>query len=57
MQMERVWKGYSYSANIRLTQNITDRISLTLDTDFQFPVSYGHDLLTCKSSRSTVSQF
>ena len=34
-----------------------DRISLTHDPDLESPVSYGHDLLTRKRSRSTVSRF
>ena len=39
-----------------LDRGQTDRISLThdLDLDLQSPASYGHDLLACKSSRSTV---
>ena len=32
-------------------------ITLTLTYDLQSPAKYGHDLLTCKRSRSTVSQF
>ena len=35
----------------------SDRISLTHDLYLQSPVSYGHDPLICKSSRSTVSRF
>jgi len=35
-----------------LNQDWTYRISLTDDLDVQSPASYGHDLLTCKSSRS-----
>ena len=41
----------------------TDRISVThdlnldYDLDLQSPASYGHHLLTCKSSRSAVSRF
>jgi len=33
----------------------TDRISLTYDLALKSTASYGHDLLTCKSSKSTVS--
>ena len=32
-------------------------LNLTYDLDLQSPASYGHDLLTCKRSRSTVSRF
>ena len=32
-------------------------LTLTYDLDLQSPMSYGHDLLTCKSSRSTISRF
>jgi len=37
-----------------LDQGRTDHISLTHDLDLQSPVSCGHDLLTCISSRSAV---
>ena len=40
-----------------LDQGRTNRISLTHDLDLQSLASYGHDLLACKSSRSTVSRF
>jgi len=40
-----------------LDQGRTDHINLNnnLDPDLESHASYGHDLLTCKSSRSTVS--
>ena len=48
-----------------LDRGLIDRISLThdlnldlgYDLELQSSASYGHDLLTCKSSRSTVSRF
>ena len=40
-----------------LDRGQTSRISLTHDPDLQSSTSYGHDLLTCKSSRSTVNRF
>ena len=40
-----------------LDRGRTDRISLTHDPDLQSPARYDHDLLICKSSRSTVGQF
>ena len=40
-----------------LDRGRTDRISLTHDLDLQSSASYDHDLLACKISRSTVSQF
>ena len=46
-----------------LDRGQTDRISLTMtltltnDFDLQSPASYGHDLIACKSSMSTVSWF
>ena len=44
---------------LALDHGWTDRISLTnapcLDLDLQSPASYGHDLLTHKSSRSTLN--
>ena len=39
-----------------LNRGRTDHISLTHDHDLQSPASYGHDLLTCRSSRSTISR-
>ena len=33
------------------------KLTLTYDLDLQSSVSYGHYLLTCKSSRSVVSKF
>ena len=32
-------------------------LTLTYDPDLQSPASYGHNLLTCKSSRSAISRF
>ena len=42
-----------------LDRRLTDRISLIHDIalDLQSPVSYRHDLLTCKSSGSTAGRF
>ena len=42
-----------------LDQGRTDRISLTgdLGLNLQSPASYGHELLTCKSSRSTAVSY
>jgi len=39
-----------------LDRRLTDHISLTLNLDLQYPENHGYDLLTCKSSRSTVSR-
>ena len=39
-----------------LDRGQTDRISLTYDLDLRAPASHGHDLFTCKRSRSKVSQ-
>ena len=56
-EMLLLYAGSQMLENTALDRRQTDHISLIHDLDLQSPASYGHDLLTCKTSRSMVSWF